>query len=427
MKSPSGQMGTEMIACGLDFGTSNSAIGVFRDRTAVLAPIEESSTLIPSAVFFDNETKGRVLFGNEAVSAYIGQTEGRLMRALKSILGSSLIEEETVIGGRKVALAEVVEIFVRHLKNKAEAFAGREITAVVHGRPVRFVDGDDKADARAQSVLEAIARRIGFRDVAFVYEPIAAAHHYEQTVEREELALIADIGGGTSDFSVVRVGPRQRQRADRGGDVLANAGVRVGGTDFDTALSLVAVMPLLGLGTQLVEKGLPMPNALYHELATWATINFAYTYRNERELAELVTLACEPEKVERLLEVVRRRLGHRLAFAVEDAKIALSAEDSVAILLGFLEASLAAVATRAEFEGAIEARLDRLNRTARDCIAAAGLGPSSIDTIFLTGGSSRVPAVRAAIARAAPSARLAAGSDLLSVALGLTQMAGAMS
>lgn len=427
MKSPSGQMGTEMIACGLDFGTSNSAIGVVRDRTAVLAPIEESSTLIPSAVFFDNETKGRVLFGNEAVSAYIGQTEGRLMRALKSILGSSLIEEETVIGGRKVALAEVVEIFVRHLKNKAEAFAGREITAVVHGRPVRFVDGDDKADARAQSVLEAIARRIGFRDVAFVYEPIAAAHHYEQTVEREELALIADIGGGTSDFSVVRVGPRQRQRADRGGDVLANAGVRVGGTDFDTALSLVAVMPLLGLGTQLVEKGLPMPNALYHELATWATINFAYTYRNERELAELVTLACEPEKVERLLEVVRRRLGHRLAFAVEDAKIALSAEDSVAILLGFLEASLAAVATRAEFEGAIEARLDRLNRTARDCIAAAGLGPSSIDTIFLTGGSSRVPAVRAAIARAAPSARLAAGSDLLSVALGLTQMAGAMS
>ena len=427
MKSPSGQMGTEMIACGLDFGTSNSAIGVVRDKTAVLAPIEESSTLIPSAVFFDNETKGRVLFGNEAVSAYIGQTEGRLMRALKSILGSSLIEEETVIGGRKVALAEVVEIFVRHLKNEAEAFAGREITAVVHGRPVRFVDGDDKADARAQSVLEAIARRIGFRDVAFVYEPIAAAHHYEQTVEREELALIADIGGGTSDFSVVRVGPRQRQRADRGGDVLANAGVRVGGTDFDAALSLATVMPLLGLGTQLVEKNLPMPSAPYHELATWATINFAYTYRNERELAELVTLACEPEKVERLLEVVRRRLGHRLAFAVEDAKIALSAEDSVAILLGFLEASLAAVATRAEFEGAIEARLDRLNRTARDCIAAAGLGPSSIDTIFLTGGSSRVPAVRAAIARAAPSARLAAGSDLLSVALGLTQMAGAMS
>lgn len=427
MRSPSRLMGTEMIACGLDFGTSNSAIGVVRDKAAALAPVEESSTLIPSAVFFDSETKGRVLFGNEAISAYVGQTEGRLMRALKTILGSPLIEEETVIGGRKVALADVIETFVRHLKHKAEAFAGREITSVVHGRPVRFVDGDDKADARAQDMLETIARRVGFRDVAFVYEPIAAAHHYEQTVEHEELALIADIGGGTSDFSIVRVGPRQRDRVDRGSDVLANAGVRVGGTDFDTALSLAAVMPNLGLGTQLVEKNLPMPNALYHELATWATINFAYTYKNERALAELVALACEPEKVERLLTLVHHRLGHRLAFAVEDAKITLSAEDRVTILLTFLDANLAAEATRGQLDGAIDARLDRLHATARDCIAVAGLASTAIDTIFLTGGSSRVPAVRAAIARAAPTARLAARSDLLSVALGLTQVAGAMS
>ena len=413
-----------MIACGLDFGTSNSAIGVAREGTAALAPIEAGNTLIPSAVFFDYETRGWVLFGNEAISAYVGQTEGRLMRALKSILGSPLIDDETSLGGRKVPLREVVEIFVRHLKQKAEAFAGQEITSAVHGRPVRFVDDDDKADARAQVVLEAIARQAGFRDVTFVYEPIAAAHQYEQTVQKEELVLIADIGGGTSDFSVVRVGPQRRGRADRGDDVLANAGVRVGGTDFDTALSLAAVMPLLGLGSKLVEKNLPMPNAPYHELATWPTINFAYTYKNERALAELASLAREPKKVERLLKVVRQRLGHRLAFAVEDAKIALSAEQRAAVPLSFLEASLAITATRVGFDRAIDARLDRLHKTASDCIAAAGLKPPAIDTIFLTGGSSRVPSVRAAIGRAAPSARLAGGSDLLSVALGLTQMAG---
>jgi hypothetical chaperone protein len=314
---------------------------------------------------------------------------------------------------------------VRHLKGRAEAFAGREITAVVHGRPVRFVDDDEKADARAQSVLEAIAQRAGFRDIVFVYEPIAAAHHYEQTVSREELALIADVGGGTSDFSVIRVGPQHRGRADRGRDVLATAGVRVGGTDFDAALSLAAAMPLLGLGTQLVEKDLPMPGALYHELATWATINFAYTWRNEREVAELVALACEPEKVERLLTALRRRLGHRLAFAIEDGKIALSDRDSATVPLDFLEPRLALAATRTQFDAAIAARTQRLYRTAHACIAAAGLAPDAIDTIFLTGGSSRVPAVRAAIAQAAPSARLAGGSDLLSVALGLTQMAGA--
>jgi hypothetical chaperone protein len=315
---------------------------------------------------------------------------------------------------------------VGHLKQQAETFAGREITAVVHGRPVRFVDDDDRADARAQEVLEGIARRVGFRDVAFVYEPIAAAHHYEQTVQAEELVLIADIGGGTSDFSIVRVGPQNRGRADRSQDVLATSGVRVGGTDFDAALNLASVMPLLGLGTQLVEKDLPMPNALYHELATWATINFAYTFRNEREVAELASLAAEPEKVERLLKVLRQRLGHRLAFAVEEAKIALSISEQAAVPLAFVEAGLAATATRAEFDQAIAARVERLHRSASDCIAAAGLKPAAIETIFLTGGSSRVPAVRAAVGQAAPSARLAGGSDLLSVALGLTQMAGFM-
>lgn len=413
-----------MTACGLDFGTSNSAIGVVRDGAAVLAPVEGDNTLLPSAVFFDHETKGRVLLGDAAIAAYVEQTEGRLMRALKSILGSSLIDEETSLGGRKVPLTKVVEIFVAHLKERAETFAGEEITSVVMGRPVRFVDDDDRADARAQEVLERVARQAGFRDVAFAYEPIAAAHHYEQTVQCEELVLIADIGGGTSDFSIVRVGPERRGRADRSKDVLASTGVRVGGTDLDTALNLASVMPLLGLGTQLVKKNLPMPNALYHQLATWATINFAYTYKNEREIAELVALAAEPEKVGRLLKLVQRGLGHRLAFAVEDAKIGLSAEESAAIPLGFLEADLSALATRRTFDRAIEPATERLYRTAGECIAAAGLVPADIETIFLTGGSSRVPAVRAAVGKAVPGVRLAGGSDLLSVALGLTRMAG---
>jgi hypothetical chaperone protein len=389
-----------------------------------LAPIEAHDTLMPSAVFFDYETKGRVLLGNAAITAYVEQTEGRLMRALKSILGSPLIDEETSLGGRKVPLTHVVEIFVRDLKAKAEEFAGQEIGSVVMGRPVRFVDDDDQADARAQSVLERVARQAGFREITFAYEPIAAAHHYEQTAPREELVLIADIGGGTSDFSIVRVGPERRGRADRSGDMLASTGVRVGGTDLDTALSLASVMPLLGLGTQLVEKNLPMPNALYHQVATWATINFAYTYRNERELAELASLACEPEKVARLLKLLQQGLGHRLAFTVEDAKIALSSDDRVAIPLAFLEAGLSAVATRRAFDRAIGGATDRLHKAAGDCIAAAGLKADAIETIFLTGGSSRVPAVRKAVARAAPAARIAGGSDLLSVALGLAQMTG---
>jgi hypothetical chaperone protein len=415
--------GSPMNACGLDFGTSNSAIGVVLDGRSVLAPVERDATLIPSAVFFDYENRGRILFGAEGIAAYMGHTEGRLMRALKSILGSPLIDETTALGRRKVALTDVVELFIRHLKAKAEDHIGAEIDAVVHGRPVSFVDGDDEADAKAQGVLEAIAKRVGFRNVGFVYEPIAAAYYYEESATREEIVLIADIGGGTADFTVVRIGPERRILSDRTSDILANAGVRVGGTDFDTLLSLDAVMPALGLGTQLINKDLPMPKAIYFELATWATINFTYTYRNEREVRSLVADSREPEKTRRLLRTLHNRLGHRIAFSVEDAKIALSDRENIGIDLGFIEGGLMTDTTRPGFDCMIEQKTERLFRTAATCIADAGLNPTDIQTIFFTGGSSRVTAVRAAISRAAPEAQPATGSDLLSVALGLTREA----
>jgi hypothetical chaperone protein len=412
-----------MASCGLDFGTSNSALGVVRGGAPVLAPLEGGETLIPSAIFFDFETHGRVLFGGEAITTYVGQHEGRLMRALKTILGSPLIDEATAVGRRRMPLTEVIELFVGELKRRAEAFLGAEIERVVHGRPVRFVDGDDAADAKAQATLEAIARRVGFREVAFEYEPIAAAYHYEETVSREEIVLVADIGGGTSDFSVIRIGPGRSKLPERRGDILANAGGRIGGTDFDTLLNIVAVMPLLGLGTQLLDKNLPMPRATYFELATWATINFAYTYKTEREIRELLGRACEPEKVGRLLKTIRRRLGHRIAFSVEDAKIALSEATNTLIPLNFIEKALAAETTRGMFEAAVKEKTHRLRGVAGACVAEAGLRPQDIHTIFLTGGSSRVPAVRDAIASAAPEAVARTGSDFLSVALGLTREA----
>ncbi|HEX4505596.1 MAG TPA: Hsp70 family protein [Alphaproteobacteria bacterium] len=413
-----------MRACGLDFGTSNSAIGVPRNGKAALAPVEGDRTLIPSAVFFDYETKGHIQFGEDAIDSYIAHVDGRLMRALKSVLGSSLIDETTALAGRKVPFVEIIEIFIGHLKAQAETFAGGPIEAVVHGRPVRFVDDDDAADAKAQASLEGIARQVGFRDVHFVYEPIAAAYDYEQTARREEVVLIADIGGGTSDFTVIRIGPDRRARPDRGDDILANTGVHVGGTDFDSLFSMNAVMPLLGLGSHLVAKNLPMPLAPYIGLSTWATINFSYTPRNERHVAELLAGAREPERVGRLQRVILERLGHRVAIAVEQGKVALSGSDATDIALGFIEAGLHAPAARKLFEAAIHDNTERLHRAAVVCIESAGLKPGDIQTVFLTGGSSLIPAVRAAILRAAPDAGVATGADFLSVAAGLTLEAG---
>lgn len=412
-----------MVSCGLDFGTSNSAIGLTRDGQVTLAPVEGDSTLIPSAVFFDYEHRGQIRFGASAIDTYIGQTEGRLMRALKTILGSPLIDEKTILAGKAVPLTEVIEIFVRHLKEKAEHFAGEEISTVVHGRPVRFVDGDDGADAKAQITLERIAKKVGFRDVSFVYEPIAAAFHYEKTVTREELVLIADIGGGTSDFSVIRIGPSRSTLPDRAPDILANAGVRIGGTDFDTRLSLATVMPLLGLGTLLVEKNLPMPASIYFDLATWATINFTYAFKVESEVRELLARSQEPQKIQRLLKTIRQRLGHRIAFAIEDIKIALSRSERAKLMLEFIEPGLQNEITRRDFEHAIAEKTRRLREVARGCIIDAGVSVTDIQTIFFTGGSSRVPAVREAIADVVPAAVAAEGSDFLSVVNGLTQEA----
>lgn len=412
-----------MPACGLDFGTSNSALGVIKDGRPTLAPLEGGESLLPSAIFFDFERKGVPVFGAAAIAAYIGEHEGRLMRALKTILGSSLIDEATAIGSRRVKLVDVVEYFIRHMKQRGEAFAGHELTQVVHGRPVRFVDNDDEADTRAQTVLENIARRAGFRDVHFVFEPLAAAYHYEETVTGEELVLIADIGGGTSDFTVIRIGPDRRERADRQDDILANSGVRIGGTDFDTSLNLNAVMPLLGMGTQLTEKDLPMPKSTYFDLATWATINFTYNYQTEREVTELWKMAVEPDKVGRLRKTISNHLGHRIAFAVEDAKIALSEQQAADIPLHFFEPELHALATQIGFEHAIADKSRKLSQVSAQCVRDAGLKPEDIQTVFLTGGSSRVPAVRKAIAKAAPNARVTSGSDMLSVASGLTREA----
>lgn len=412
-----------MVSCGLDFGTSNSAIGLARDGRVTLAPVEGDSALIPSAVFFDYEHRGQIRFGASAIDTYIGQTEGRLMRALKTILGSPLIDEKTILAGKAVPLTEVIEIFVRHMKDKAEHFAGEEISTVVHGRPVRFVDGDDAADAKAQATLERIARNVGFRDVSFVYEPIAAAFHYEETVTREELVLIADIGGGTSDFSVIRIGPGRSTLPDRTRDILANAGTRIGGTDFDTRLSLATVMPLLGLGTLLVEKNLPMPASIYFDLATWATINFTYTFKVESEVRELLARSQEPKKIRRLLKTIHQRLGHRIAFAVEDIKMALSHSERAKLALEFIEAGLESEIARQDFERAIVEKTKRLREITRGCIADAGVSAADIQTIFFTGGSSRVPAVRQVIADVVPGAIAAEGSDFLSVVHGLTREA----
>ena len=409
-----------MRAAGFDFGTSNSAIGIIRGNQAVLAPLENGATMVPTAVFFDFADHDKPSYGRAAVDAYVNGNDGRLMRGLKTILSTNLIAERTALSKRSIQLTDVIAMFSRHLRLKAEEAAGAPHDAVVHGRPVRFVEGDDAADRRADDTLRALASQAGFGEVSFVYEPVAAAAQYEQTATREELILVADIGGGTSDFSIVRIGPNRRASDDRRNDILANTGVRVGGTDLDRHLSMQSVMPLLGLGTELVTKQLPMPKSTFADLAWWPTINLCYTPKIMREAQDVHRQAVEPRKTQRLLTVLQRQLGHRTAFSVEAGKIALSGEDETQIPLPFIEAGLEAAASRKDFEEAINAEIMRLRLSLWNCLALADVDASEIDTIFMTGGSSRVPAIETLLREEFPDSDIRRGDDFLSVAVGLT-------
>src|SRR5258707_13174071 len=187
-----------MSVCGLDFGTSNTTLGTLDGQTPVLVALEAGYTTIPSAIFY--EVDGAVLIGRRAIEAYVDGAPGRLMRSLKSVLGTSLIEETTRLGRERTSFRDVIAYYLGAVKRRAEQATGRELRDVVHGRPVHFVDNAPDADRKAEQALRELARAIGFAGVTFQFEPIAAALDYERQVFSEECALITDIGRRPREF-----------------------------------------------------------------------------------------------------------------------------------------------------------------------------------------------------------------------------------
>ncbi|HEX2724775.1 MAG TPA: Hsp70 family protein [Beijerinckiaceae bacterium] len=407
-----------MAACGLDFGTSNTTLGLSHGGVPTLIALEGDEVTIPSAVFFTPGSEVRI--GRAAIAAYVDGLPGRLLRGLKSVLGSSFVEEETQVGRLRLPFREVIARYVGAVKRRAEAEAGRELVSVVHGRPVHFVDGDPEGDRSAEATLRDIAHAIGFRDVSFQFEPIAAALDYERQIGSEQIALIADIGGGTSDFSIVRLGPERHRLDDRSGDILANGGVRIGGTDFDRQLSLGTIMPLLGYRSAMKRPGLDVPSNYFHELATWSSINRLYNRRIHRELQEVRRDAAQPQLIERLLRVVETERGHALAMEVEDAKISLSGEPETDIRLGWIEPDLDVRLERQELAAYTRELARRIAERIGLCMRQAALSADRIDALFLTGGSTQIPHVRAAVMAAAPRAKVVEGDTFGSVGKGLT-------
>jgi hypothetical chaperone protein len=407
-----------MSACGLDFGTSNTTLGDASHGAPRLAALEGEHVTIPSAIFFG--WSGEPSFGRAAMEAYVEGVPGRLMRSLKSVLGTSLADETTAVGRRRLRFRDVIAVYLREVKRRAEARSGVAFDSVVHGRPVHFVDGNPEGDRAAEDMLRDIAHDVGFRNVSFQYEPIAAALDYERQITREEIALIADIGGGTSDFSIIRLSPERHRKVERADDILANDGVRVGGVDFDRVLSLARLMPLLGYGSPTTRAGRDVPGGVFHDLATWSNINRLYNDKTQRELRAIRRDALRPELMNRMSLVLDREMGHTLAMDIEATKIALSEREDATIDLAAIEAGLDLSITRDEFAHDTARLAGRIGERIDACLRMAGLKKDAVTSLFLTGGSTRILHVAQAITSLMPQARIVEGDTFGAVGAGLT-------
>ena len=408
---------TPARACGIDFGTSNSTVGWLRPGVETLIALEDDKITLPSVVFFNIEER-RPVYGRLALHEYLEGYEGRLMRSLKSLLGSKLIKHDTSVLGTAMPFKDLLGLFIAQLKKRAEATAGREFEEVVLGRPVYFVDDDPLADQEAENTLTDVARAIGFKEVSFQYEPIAAAFDYESTIQREELVLIVDIGGGTSDFSLVRLSPERRGMDHRQDDILATGGVHVGGTDFDKQLSLQGVMPLFGYGSRM-KSGAYMPTSHHMNLATWHTINSVYSQKSQLALGSMRYDIEDVSGIDRLFKLIEQRAGHWLAMEIEETKIELTHNDNRHLPLDRVEAGLSVDLSRVMFEAAIDNQLERIRNSVTQLLSSAGVGVEQVDTVFFTGGSSGIPALRQSVSAMLPNARHVEGNIFGSIGSGL--------
>jgi hypothetical chaperone protein len=422
---------------GLDFGTTNSSLAIVEDDGTVrVAQFDSSSgptTSFRSVLFLgraDETAPLETAAGPRAIERYLELDEDRrLMQSLKSFLASRLFRATNVFG-RKQTLEDLIAQIVLPLKTEAETKLGRIAPPLVVGRPVRFVHAKDAEDERrALSRLEAAIWQAGFPEVSFEYEPVAAAHHYEQTLDRDELVLIADFGGGTSDFCLLHVGPGMRGRARTADDILGHAGVPVAGDAFDAQIVRHLVASRLGRGSlRQVFMGnvVPIPNWIYLDLERWHQLSFLKSRKTMGFLYEVLEGAQEPEKIEALIHVVENDLGYPLYRAIQQTKTQLSAEPEGRFQFEDPPVRIEATVAREMFEEWIAEELGVIAGCVDELFATTHIAFAEVDRVFMTGGSAFVPAVRQIFLDRFGADRLTGGGELISVASGLALRASSL-
>jgi hypothetical chaperone protein len=421
-------------AIGIDFGTTNSSValavgGAGSGVDLVRFPRRGGETESFRSVLYLERVRqaGHMRIGSwtgpAAIEHYLdAEKKGRLIQSLKSYLSSSSLTGTEILG-RHFSFEDLISRILTDLRQNAERQFGGEIRYAMVGRPVRFVGAETAEDeAFAVGRLRRAFELAGFERIDLAMEPVAAAYAYEATLDHDELILIGDFGGGTSDFSLLRVGPGVRRRGRSAGDLLGTSGLGLAGDAFDARIVRKLVSPALGAGTLLrpASKMLPaVPAWIYANLERWHYLSFLRTRNVTEILKSARARAMEPEKIEALITLVEEDLGFQLHQAVQRLKYELSSAETAEFRFidGTLDLRMAV--TRGEFESWIADELAAIEDCVESLFRGAGIGYGDVDRVFLTGGTSFVPSVRRIFERRFGQDRVRSGNEFTSVARGL--------
>jgi hypothetical chaperone protein len=417
---------------GLDFGTTNSSLarltGPAGDVELARFRLGDALTESFRSLLYLERLKeaGRTTIkswaGPEGIERYLSADDkGRLIQSLKSFLASRSLQT-TEIFGRRFQLEELIAKVLRDIRTHAEKQFGSPVRGAVVGKPVRFVGSEStEEDDYAIGRLMVALHKAGFEHVSFEYEPVAAAYYYESSLDHDELIVIGDFGGGTSDFSLLRVGPSQRKLANGPRVVLGNEGLPLAGDAFDAKIIRHLVSPVLGAGTELNSNGklLPVPNWVYFKLERWHHLSFLKSRETMNMLKSVVKQALESDKIAALVYLVEHELGYHLHRAVQKVKIGLSRHEDEVFRFSDGDVELEANVTRAEFELWIAEELAGVEEKVDALLAKTGVDAKDVDMVFLTGGSSFVPAVRRIFESRFGANKIRTGDEFTSVARGL--------
>jgi hypothetical chaperone protein len=416
---------------GIDFGTTNSSIALVNSSGEVeLAHFSELGVPTDSyrSLLYLEQVKERGIntlkswSGPAGVEHYLSaEGNGRLMQSLKSFLSSRSLQTTEIFGRRHTFLSLIARI-LQDLRQKAEDQFGVRINAAVVGRPVQFVAADNEDDNQyAENRLKEALHAAGYESVDFELEPVAAARYYESTLDHDQLILIGDFGGGTSDFSLLRVGPGIRRRGRTAADLLGNAGIGLAGDAFDAKIVRHLVAPALGAGSEMrsMNKILPVPGWVYTKLERWHYLSFLKGRDVMEMLRGVQGHAMEPEKIKALIHLIKEDLGFRLHRAVQAVKCDLSYRPTATFQFSDGSVEIEAALDRNVFEGWIAEEIEKIQTCVDSLLSRSGARYEEVDAVFLTGGTSFVPAVRRIFETRFGGHKIRAGNEFTSVAHGL--------